>query len=362
MESNNETKEQNRFTGKVIESTIRLTVLIILIGWCFAIIQPFTIIILWGLILAIAMYPPFKYLENKISGNKKLASMVITLILLAVVFVPAGFITKSMVKNVGVAKELLSSGDAIIPPPNESVKDWPVVGNATYDFWFKASEHLDVIIADYAPQIKTAGLWLLQNLGGAGSGFLQFILSIIVSGIFLAYSSEGRKSADKIGERLIGLKGKEFIQDVIITVRNVARGILGVAFLQSVLFGIGLVIAGVPFAGIWSVLCLILAIIQLGLGPLIIPISIYLFMTGDVLTAVLLTIWMVIISLIDNILKPIVMGRKAPVPTIVIFLGAIGGFMLNGIIGLFIGAVVLSLGYKLFLWWLDLKQESKQAI
>lgn len=356
MDNKTLVSEQRKFTSKVIETIIRLTVLVLLIGWCFAIIQPFFMIFAWGLILAISMYPLYGYLLKLFGGKKKLASITVSIILLAVIFVPVGFITKSMVSNIGIAKEMLSSDEDIIPPPDASVKEWPVIGNATYDFWYNASEHLDVIISDNAAQIKTIGLWFLDKMGGAGSGFLQFVLSIIICGILLSYSSQGRKSADEIGTRLIGSKGKKFIEDSIITIRNVAKGILGVAFLQAILFGIGLVFAGVPFAGIWSIICLMLAIIQVGIGPIIIPISIYMFMTGDVLTASLLTIWMVFISLVDNVIKPIVMGRKAPSPTLVIFLGAIGGFMLNGIIGLFIGAVILSLGYNIFIWWLNMNK------
>ena len=359
MNDHTNSQEQKFFTKKLIEATIRLVVLILLIGWCFAILQPFTIIVAWGMILAIAMFPLYEFLLKKLNGKRKLASTIVTIILLAVIFTPATFITKSMVKNIGIVKEQLAENKLLIPPPDQSVKNWPVIGNWTYNFWYKTSGHLDIVIADNSAQIKTVGLWVFDNITSAGFGFLQFILSIIISGILLSYSDQGKRAADDIGIRLIGVKGKEFIQDAIVTIRNVARGILGVAFLQSVLFGLGLMLAGVPFVGIWSVICLILAIIQIGLAPLIIPISVYMFMTGDVVTASLLTIWMVFISLADNVIKPIVMGRKAPVPTLVIFLGAIGGFMLNGIIGLFIGAVVLSLGYKLFQWWLKMGDMSE---
>ncbi len=348
--------EQSKFTNKIIETAIRLTVLVLLIGWCFAIVQPFFMIFAWGLILAISIYPLYSYLTKFFRGKKKLASTVVTILLLAIIFVPTGFITKSMVGNISVAKELLENSESIVPPPNESVKDWPIIGKATYDFWYKASENLDVLISENSAQIKTIGLWFLDSLSGAGSGFLQFVLSIIVCGILLVYSINGRKFADELGIRLICAKGKQFIEDSIITIRNVAKGILGVAFFQAILFGLGLIVAGVPFAGIWSAICLMLAIIQVGIGPIIIPISIYMFMTGDVLAATLLTVWMVFISLIDNVIKPIVMGRKAPAPTIVIFLGAIGGFMLNGIIGLFLGAVILTLGYNIFIWWVNMNK------
>ena len=339
------------FTRKIIEAIVRLVILILIIGWSIAIISPFIMIFTWGMVLAIALFPLYEIIRKKIN-NKKIAATIVILIMIAVIFVPAAFITKSMVKNIAIVKEQISNDNFKIPPPNQSVKEWPAIGEVTYDFWYDVSEHLDVVISNYSDQIKTVGLWLLDNISSAGFGFLQFIISVIVSGILLSYSSESKKFAVEFGTRIVGVKGAEFIEDAIITIRNVARGILGVAFLQAVLFGLGLAIAGVPYAGIWSVICLILAIIQIGLGPVLIPISIYMFMTGDVLTAVLLTIWMVFVSLFDNVVKPIVMGRKAPVPTVVIFIGAIGGFMLNGIIGLFIGAVVLSLGYKIFLWWM----------
>ena len=137
-----------------------------------------------------------------------------------------------------------------------------------------------------------------------------------------------------------------------VTVRNVAKGILGIAVVQSLLAGVGLVIAGVPFAGLWILLCLILAIVQIGILPVSIGVIIYIWGSADTLTATLLTIWMILVGVSDNILKPIMLGKGAPAPMLIVFLGAIGGFMFSGFIGLFTGAIVLSLGYKLFIGWL----------
>ena len=142
------------------------------------------------------------------------------------------------------------------------------------------------------------------------------------------------------------------------TIRNVSRGIIGVAFIQATLAGIGFLIAGVPLAGLWALISLFLAIIQIGVTPVLIVVIIYIFSTASTLTAVLLTIWLILVGLSDNILKPLLLGKGAPVPMLVIFLGAIGGFIFSGFMGLFLGAIVLSIGYKLLQAWLDEKQSA----
>lgn len=124
------------------------------------------------------------------------------------------------------------------------------------------------------------------------------------------------------------------------------------AVIQALLAGLGFVAAGVPGAGIWALLCLISAVIQVGVGPIVIPVIVYLFATADPVTAVLFLIWGVFIMVVDNVLKPLLLGRGVNVPMVVIFLGAIGGMLISGIVGLFVGAIVLALGYKLFQVWL----------
>jgi predicted PurR-regulated permease PerM len=136
-------------------------------------------------------------------------------------------------------------------------------------------------------------------------------------------------------------------------VRNVAKGILGVALIQTTMLALGLFIAGVPAAGLLTVVGLALAVVQIGVGPVVLGVIVYAFAEMDTVPAIVLTIWLILTTLVDNVLKPILMGRGSTVPTLVIFLGAIGGFMLSGIIGLFTGAVVLSIGYRLALAWMD---------
>ena len=188
---------------------------------------------------------------------------------------------------------------------------------------------------------------------GTALGLLQFALSIIIAGIFMSHAKGGGKMAKDLFVRLAGERGADFADISTQTVRNVVKGILGVAIIQALLAGTGFLVAGVPGAGLWAFICLFLSIVQIGVLPVVIPVVIYMFSTADTLTAALLTGWLIPVSLLDNLLKPILLGRGAPVPMLVVFLGAIGGFLSMGFIGLFVGAVILSLGFKLFRVWLD---------
>jgi predicted PurR-regulated permease PerM len=207
-------------------------------------------------------------------------------------------------------------------------------------------------ISKIGPQLKTIILGLLNTVAGAGFGIVSFVIAIIISGVLLANSEQGVEVARAVGVRLAGERGVEFVNLSGSTVRSVARGILGVAVIQAILAGLGCLVAGVPGAGFWALLVLILAVVQLPTILILGPIIIYVFYTANTVPAVLFAIWSLLVGGCDSFLKPLLMGRGVDVPMLVVFIGAIGGFMLSGIIGLFIGAIVLSLGFKLFQAWL----------
>jgi predicted PurR-regulated permease PerM len=187
----------------------------------------------------------------------------------------------------------------------------------------------------------------------AGFGFtmLQFLLSILVAGALLAKAEAAYKVTCLLANRLFGERGPEFQQLMGATIRSVTTGILGVAFIQSVLAGLGFLAVGLPGAGLWAVVFLIAAVLQVGMLVLI-PAVVYAFAVSSITKAVIFLIWCAIVGLLDNVLKPILLGRGVAVPIVVVFLGAIGGFVTMGIVGLFIGAIVLSVAYKLFLAWI----------
>jgi predicted PurR-regulated permease PerM len=349
---NNLKQNDPDYVTKSLEVTIKIGLVIGLIAWCFIILKPFLMLTLWGLILAVAMFPLFALLKRWFGNRNIIPAILVTVSLLAVILVPVFLLGSSLSDAVIYVKEALSSGKSIIPPPTETVKSWPVIGPSVYEFWQKTYENVAEVAIQYRDQLTAGFTWFLGAMSNAGMGFLMFLASIIISGVMLVFSEQAYRGCLMVAARLMGKRGEEMVGMAEVTIRNVARGIIGVAFIQAFLAGIGFLAAGIPGAGLWALLSFFLAIVQIGVGPVLIVVLIYAFIKLSTLTAVLLLIWSIIPMAIDNVLKPILLGRNAPVPTLVVFLGAIGGFISFGMLGLFVGAVVLSLGYDLFLVWL----------
>ncbi|MCK5573840.1 MAG: AI-2E family transporter, partial [Bacteroidetes bacterium] len=308
---------------------------------------------LWGVIIAVALYPTYKKAESAVGGRRGLAATLVTVVMLVVMVVPAFLLMETLISGVQHLADGLRDGTLQIPPPPEGVAGWPLVGDSVAKLWTLASTNLEKALQQIGPQLEAVATWLLSAAGKAGLAVLLFFVSIIIAGVLLAKADAGARTAQKITARLVGDRGGEFVAVAETTVRSVARGVLGVAAIQASLAGIGLLVAGIPGAGLWAVLCLLLAIIQIGPLPILIPAAIYVFATADTLPAVLFLIWVIVVGLSDNVLKPILLGRGVDVPMAVVFLGTLGGFILSGIIGLFVGPVVLTLGYKLFLAWVN---------
>ena len=359
-------KENTKLSGlnleKIIDVIIRLGLLYLLFSWCFELLKPFFTILIWGSLIAIAVYPVYNLLIRLFGGRKVLASLVITIILLSILIVPSWLITDSIVGGLETIRNLHKAGEPLIPPPGETVKAWPPVTKPLVDFWRLASENMQAATMKYQDSFKKIGTFLLQSLASFGTGVIQFIASLILSGVLLVYTESIGTAMHKIFRKLAGENGEDFVSLAVVTVRNVFKGVLGVAFIQALLAGIGFFAAGVPYAGLWTIISLVLAIIQIGVGPVAIPIAIYMFSVTDTFTATLLAIWMIPVTISDNILRPILMGMGAPVPMLVIFTGSVGGFIYDGFIGLFLGAVVLSLGYKLFMMWLEKEEPETTSV
>jgi predicted PurR-regulated permease PerM len=346
--------ESNTFTDKkVIDLVIKLILILLLMAWCIGIILPFLEPVLWGIILAITLFPVFSKLTKMLKGRKMLASVIITAILLILIILPAILLVGTIVNEARLLAENFKQNPFIIPPPDASLADVPIIGKPLYGIWKSANENL----ADTVFSHKEALIQIAQKIFGGLMSFTSSIallfVAIIIAGVLLATTQQTTESTKNIASRLLGEKGEEFSDVAIQTIRNVAKGILGVAFIQFVLFGIAFKLAGVPFAGLWAILAFVLAVVQLPTLIVVLPVVIYMFSSMEFLPAALWTIPIIIASLSDNILKPWLMGKGAPVPMLVIFVGAIGGFIFSGFIGLFTGAIVLSLGYKLAGLWLE---------
>lgn len=351
--SSTEPEQGETFLHKAaVDVAIRLIVLFTLVFWCFKIIEPFLLVVAWGIIIAIALFPVFEKLRSSLGGRSGLAAALISLTLVAILVVPAFMLTESLLSGAQALADAGSRGTLDLSPP-ESVADWPLVGESVYRVWQDAATNLPKFLSDFTPQLKAFGGWVLETVAGTGIGLLMFVISFIIAGVLLANATRGVQAAEAFAARLAGSRGPEFASLSSLTIRNVALGIVGVAILQSVVLGIGFLAIGLPAAGLLAMIVLILCIVQIGPGLVALPAIFYVVSTSDTLPALLFTVWTLVATFGDGILKPVIFGRGAGVPTIVIFLGAIGGMLSAGIIGLFVGAVVLSLGYELYIAWLE---------
>ena len=347
--------------NQALEVSIHIGLAFLVAASCLFILRPFILLIAWGIIIAVAAYRAFKKLQKLMGGRGVLAAVVFTLAFLAVLIVPVVLLADSLIEGVQSVTAHVKSGAAIIPPPPSSIASWPLIGAPLSRMWLLASRDLSELIRQFAPQIKGALPGVLSATAGLAATVLQLLLSIVVAGVLLANAEAAYKMTRSLFDRIFGEKGLEFQELVGATIRSVTFGIIGVALIQSAFAALGFLVVGLPAFGLWAVVFLVAAVLQFGVVVLI-PAVIYVFATATTTKAVIFLIWCIIIALMDNVLKPILLGRGVAVPIAVVFLGAIGGFVALGIIGLFVGAIVLSVGYKLFLAWLEGEAAFSQGI
>lgn len=340
------------FLSRVAEATVRVGVLVVLVAWCVQIVWPFLVPLVWGVIIAIAAYPSYHWLEVALGGRRKLAATIFTLLALVLLIGPTILLAETLVGGVQTLAINMRDGTVAIPAPPEGVGQWPVIGQPLQRVWQLASvDLLEQAIGHMGPQLRAIARWLLSTAAGLSLGILQFVFAIIIAGVLLAQARPSHRAAYAVATRLAGERGAELADLAHMTIRSVTRGILGVALIQSLLAGLGFLAVGLPAAGFLALICLVLALVQ-SIAIVLVPTVIYVFATADPVAAGVYLIWSLFVLLIDNVLKPILLGRGVKAPMVVIFIGAIGGFLASGIIGLFVGAVVLAVGYQLFLSWL----------
>jgi len=349
------------YVRRALEVAIHIGLLALLTTACLLILKPFIPLVAWGIIIAIAIYPAYSKFTRLLRGRGTLAAILGTLLFLAVLIVPVALLTETTIEGVQTLSTHIKDGSLSIPPPPASVASWPLVGAPLFRTWTMASTNLTGLFQSFAPQIRAIVPGLLAATAGLGFAVLQFVLSLLLAGVLLANTSGCIAVSNSLANRLFGDQGPEFEKLAASTIRSVTNGILGVAVIQSVLAGLGFLVAGLPGAGLWTLMFLFAAVLQVG-PVVLVPAVIYMFATATTTKAVLFLVWCGFVGLIDNFLKPLLLGRGVSVPTAVVFLGAIGGFIVMGIVGLFVGAIVLSVGYKLFLAWLEGPIAAKQGV
>jgi predicted PurR-regulated permease PerM len=350
-EDANKIAAADRSDDSLVVAAIRIGCLALLAYWSWLLLQPFLSIIVWSVIFAVALYPVFDWLAARFR-HRGLAAAAITIVSLVVIFGPVTWLGVSLGDNLRTLYARLNDGSLTIPQPYEAVKDWPLVGENVYQAWYLASTNVKELLVEWASELKVIGSSVLAIAGTAGLDLVKFIIGIIVSAFLFLPGPALVHSVKNAMRRISTRRAEEFVDLTGATIRNVSRGIIGISALQALLAGIGLLVAGIPAAGLLSFLVLLFGIIQIGAWIVLVPVVIWGWFALAKTAAVIFTIYMVPVLALDNILRPLVMSRGLPTPMPVIFIGVIGGTLAHGLTGLFIGPIVLSIAWQLLAAWI----------
>jgi predicted PurR-regulated permease PerM len=333
-----------------VDFAIRLTCLGLLGYLSFRVVSPFVTIALWSGVLAVALYPLFNWLSRRLGTS--LAALLVSGLALMVVLGPVLWIGLGMVKVVAALVERLDNPQQGIPLPPESMKAWPIVGERLYELWTLATTNMKLALSEVAPIVKPLGGPLLGFTQSAFIGLFELLVAIIVAGFLLPY---GPKMADAIGAlvgRAVDRRGMELVQLAGATIRNVSRGVVGIALLQACLAGAGFLLAGIPAPSVLAFAVLLLGILQIGPAILLLPIIVWSWASMNTTPALIFTAYMIPVGLLDNVLRPILAARGLATPLPVIMLGVIGGTIAYGIVGIFLGPILLSVMWVLSVAWM----------
>ena len=338
----------------LLEVLIRAGLIFALAALCFQIFAPFLTLMVWGLILAVTLYPMQEYVAAKMGGRQGLAATLIVILGIALIVAPTAILMSSLGDSVQRLIHDVQSDALVIPAPRESVAGWPVIGERVYALWSQAHADLPALVKSMQPKIGDLAKSALAFVASIGGGLLLFLAALIIAGILMAFGRSGSRASVAISERLAGpARGAEFATLATATIRAVAQGVIGVAFIQAIIVGLCLLVAGVPWAGVLAMIALVLGIAQIPALIVTLPAIAYIWLLGDYGKgeAILFTLLIFVAGLADNVLKPLMLGRGVDAPMPVILIGALGGMAAAGILGMFVGATLLALGYQLFMGW-----------
>ncbi|MDM0021956.1 AI-2E family transporter [Variovorax saccharolyticus] len=345
---------EQRLSRKLLDVFIRAGLILALTLLCYRIFSPFLSLMVWALILAVILYPLHQKLAGSLGGKQGLAATLLVLAGIVLVVVPTGVLLASMGDSI---HELIASvrDDTLqVPAPPPGVAEWPVVGTAIHGLWSQAHEDLPSVVQRMQPQVGDLARNALEMVANIAGTVLLFLASFIIAGIIMAFGQSGAASTRRIFDRIVGpLRGEGFARLSTATIRAVALGVLGVAFIQAIVVGLVMIVAGVPFAGVLAMVVLVLGVAQAPAVIVTLPVIAWIWMSGEYGTAsaVLFSVLLFVAGMLDNVLKPLLLGRGVDAPMPVILLGALGGLAGAGIVGMFVGATLLALGYQIFMWW-----------
>ncbi len=345
---------EDRLASRLMDVLIRAGLILAMVLLCFQVFSPFLHLMIWALILAVTLYPTQLWLAARLGRRQGLAATLIVLLGAMVAVVPTAALMNSLGDSVQGLIKGIQDNTLAVPPPREGVENWPLVGDKLHAFWTRAHTDLPALVQSMQPKIGNLAKAALGFVASIGGGLLQFLGSLVVAGIMMAFGESGARGIRSIFEKIIaGGRGGEFADLSTATIRAVAKGVLGVAFIQAMIVGVCLLVAGVPWAGVLAVIVLVLGIAQVPAVLVTLPAIAWIWSSGSYGTgaAVLYTVLLLVAGMADNVLKPLMLGRGVDAPMPVILIGALGGMATAGILGMFVGATLLALGYQIFMGW-----------
>jgi predicted PurR-regulated permease PerM len=340
-------------TGRVVDIILPLLLLAVLIALCVQLLLPFVGLLIWTIIFAVCFYPVHRKLRAKI-GNR-MSAIAIGVGLSALVLVPTAIASISAAGSIPKVVAAIQTGEQEIPPPPERLRTLPIVGASAHAAWVEAATDTPAFAKKYRPQLAAFARRLVSFASSLFVTVLAIVAAVTFAAITLAYSESARAFICSILARVTGSRecGDHYMEVIGATIKSVANGVIGVAFVQALLCGIGFFVIGVPAAGLLSIVAMALGVVQVPVVLVTLPAIVWAFSTQSSTAAIIFTIWSLLAGLSDAALKPLMIGHGLEVPMPIILLGVIGGVMAYGLVGLFIGAVLLAVGYVLFREWLD---------
>jgi len=346
----------------LLDVLIRAGLIFALVALCYRIFSPFLTLMVWALILAVALYPLQAFITARMGGRRGLAATLLVILGITLIVAPTAILMSSLGDSVQRLVSDVQNNALVIPAPPETVAEWPVIGKKVHGVWSRAHDDLPALVKSMQPKIGELAKSALALVASIGGGLLQFLASFIIAGILMAFGPSGSRASVAIFERVAGpVRGAEFAKLTTATIRAVGQGVIGVAFIQAIIVGLCLLVAGVPWAGVLAMIVLVLGIAQVPALIVTLPAIAYIWWLGDYgnVEATVYTLLLFVSGMADNILKPLMLGRGVDAPMPVILIGALGGMAAAGILGMFVGATLLALGYQLFMGWVAANRQAE---
>jgi predicted PurR-regulated permease PerM len=351
---------RDKLVATSIELIIRLGILFLFLYWSFVLVRPFISIVIWSVVLTVALYPVYDCLVSRLGRRRRLAAAVLTLISLLIVIGPVTWLALSLIDGLRTLYDRFDPLVLALPPPPVAVKNWPLIGDTIYEFWVLASTNLKAAVTKIAPQLRPVGSILVHIVAGVGTGMIKFLLAVVAAGFLFSPAPLLVDKLKLFSRRVAPGRGEEFVRLAGDTIRAVSRGVIGISAAQAFLAGLGFLAIGIPAASLLTTAVLILGIVQVGPSILLIPIIVWSWFAKETAIALLFTAYMIPVSLLDNVLRPLVLGRGTNTPMLIIVIGVLGGTISYGITGLFLGPIVLAVIWKLFMAWVNERTEENQ--